>query len=85
MLEIFGEDDEDLGNVLYETFRQRAVDIGDHAANAGGAKRGDGGVGVGTEGVEFLRGLEEEERRLFRGAHEAAKATKGWMADVKKS
>lgn len=88
MLEIFGDDEgeaEELGTVLYETFRARAVEIGDHAANAGGANRGGGGVGVGTEGVEFLRGLEEEERRLFRGSHESAKATKAWMGEVKKS
>lgn len=86
MLEIFGDEEElELGTVLYETFRSRAVEIGDHAANAGGANRGGGGVGVGTEGVEFLRGLEEEERRLFRGSHESAKATKAWMKEVKKS
>lgn len=83
MLLLF-EEDEMLG-VLYETFLARAVEIGDHAANTGGATRAGGGVGVGTEGVEFLRGLEEDERKLFRAAHDSAKATKAWMNDVKKA
>lgn len=77
-------DEEEILAVLYESFRVRAAEIGDHAANAGGS-RGSGGMGVGQEGVEFLRGLEEEERRLFRGAHESAKSTRAWMGEVKRS
>jgi GINS complex subunit 3 len=74
-------------DVLTETFRVRAVEIGDHAKNAGG--RGAAGVigvggGVGTEGVEFLRGLDEWERGLFRVAHDSARAMRIWMGEVKK-
>jgi GINS complex subunit 3 len=82
MLDLFEEDD--VLDVLTDAFRVRAADIGDHAANAGAAAR-SGGVGVGTEGVEFLRGLDETERSLFRAAHESAKAVKAWLGDIKKS
>ncbi len=85
MLDLFGEDDERLGEVIYESFRVRSVAIGEHAANAGGSSRTAGGVGVGQDGVEFLRGLEEEERKLFKAAHESAKATKRWMNDIKRN
>jgi GINS complex subunit 3 len=88
MLELFEEDE--LLDVLVETFRVRAAEIGDHAANSGSTRSGGtgasgGGIGIGTEGVEFLRGLEEEERKLFRTAHESAKATRSWMNDIKKN
>jgi GINS complex subunit 3 len=33
------------------------------------------------EGVDFLRGLDETERQLFRAAHDSAKAMKQWMAE----
>jgi GINS complex subunit 3 len=85
MLNLFEEDE--VMHVLTESFRSRAAEIGDHASNAGGvgAGRGGGGPGVGTEGVEFLRGLEESERQLFRVKHDSAKAVRVWMGDVKKS
>jgi GINS complex subunit 3 len=86
MLELFEEDE--LLDVLMETFRVRAAEIGDHAANAGGSSRaasGGGGVGMATDGVEFLRGLDETERTLFKVAHDSARATRTWMADVKKT
>lgn len=83
MLELFEEDN--VLDVLTESFRTRALDIGDFAANAGGNNRTGGGPGLGTDGVEFLRGLEESERQLFKTSHESAKALKGWMGDVKKS
>lgn len=85
MLELFEEDE--VLDVLTETFRSRAAEIGDHASNAGGAGAGrsGGGPGVGTEGVEFLRGLEESERGLFRVKHDSTKAMRSWMGDVKKS
>jgi GINS complex subunit 3 len=86
MLELFEEDE--VLDVLTETFRVRAAEIGDHAANAGAGSRGaggGGGVGVGTDGVEFLRGLDETERVLFRVAHDSARAMRTWMGDVKKT
>lgn len=84
LLELF-EDDDQVLHVLYAAFRARASDIADHAANAGAAQRSaGGGVGVGTEGVEFLRGLDEEERKLFRVAHESAKETRRWMNEVRR-
>jgi GINS complex subunit 3 len=84
MLELFEEDE--ILDVLVDTFRARAVEISDHGANAGGAgaRAAGGGVGVGQEGVDFLRGLDETERQLFRVAHDRAKATRAWMADIKK-
>lgn len=82
ILDLF--EDDDMLDVLTETFRVRAAEIGDHAANAGSANR-TGGGGVGNDGVEFLRALDEMERALFRSSHESAKATRTWMTDVKKS
>ncbi|KAI9730769.1 MAG: DNA replication protein [Claussenomyces sp. TS43310] len=83
ILELFEEDT--ILHVLTETFRVRAAEIGDFAANAGGNNRTGGGPGLATDGVEFLRGLEEGERQLFRTSHESAKALKSWMGDVKKA
>ncbi|KFX86368.1 hypothetical protein V490_09104, partial [Pseudogymnoascus sp. VKM F-3557] len=37
-----------------------------------------------AEAVEFLRGLDEEERKLFRVSHESAKAAKAWLDDEKR-
>ncbi|PMD62087.1 GINS complex, Psf3 component [Hyaloscypha bicolor E] len=37
-----------------------------------------------SEGVEFLRGLSEEERVLFRSAHDSSKAMRVWMGEMKK-
>ncbi|KAF2431693.1 DNA replication complex GINS protein PSF3 [Tothia fuscella] len=72
MLELFEEDE--VGEVLGETFKKRAKEIADHAHNPRGAL---------GEGAEFLRGLDEEERQLFRAAHESAKAVRTWMAELK--
>jgi GINS complex subunit 3 len=86
ILDLFEEDE--ILDVLTETFRVRAVEIGDHAANAGAGSRtagGGGGVGVGADGVEFLRGLDEVERGLFRVAHDSARAMRTWMGEVKKT
>lgn len=77
MLELFEEDE--ILDVLTETFRVRAAEIGDFA----GSIKGIGG-GIGVEGTEFLRGLEEWERQLFKDRHESAKAGKKWLADVAK-
>lgn len=57
-----------------KTFQKRAAEIADQAHNARGT------VG---EGVDFLRGLDETERQLFRAAHDSSKAMKQWMANTK--
>ncbi|KAL8727825.1 MAG: hypothetical protein Q9181_005569 [Wetmoreana brouardii] len=72
-------EDEDVGDVLAETFKVRAREIADFARNTG---RGTGVAGAG-EG-EFLRGLEEWERGLFRAAHDSSRATRLWMGEVQK-
>lgn len=82
LLELFEE--EEVCDVLMETFRKRAVEIQDHASNVGPGQRGTGG-GVGNaDGVEFLRGLDETERALFRASHDSSKEMKAWMGEMKK-
>lgn len=75
MLDLFEEGE--LSAVLRRTFIMRATDIALHARKAG-----DDGVGGSSE--DFLRGLDEWERMLFRKAHEGTKSTKEWMEKVKK-
>ena len=75
MLDLF--DERELGAVLRETFVVRAGDVGLHARKAE--------EGVGGQSQEFLRGLEEWERGLFRRGHEGVKGAKEWMEKVKKS
>ena len=75
-------DDEPMLAVLQDAFKKRAREIVDHASNVGG--RSGGGAGVAAEAVDFLRGLDEEERKLFRVAHESAKAAKAWLDDEKR-
>jgi GINS complex subunit 3 len=53
MIEQFGHDE--LLDVLSESYGRRAREIADMAG-------GKGGSGVGREGGEFLRGLDEDER-----------------------
>ncbi|KAB2575386.1 DNA replication complex GINS protein PSF3 [Lasiodiplodia hormozganensis] len=73
MLELFEE--EEMGEILAETFKARAKVIADQAHNPRGAL---------GEGADFLRGLDENERRLFRAAHDSAKAVRTWIAENKK-
>ncbi|KAI2602002.1 DNA replication complex GINS protein PSF3 [Hypoxylon sp. NC1633] len=77
MLDVFEE--RDMCAILRKTFATRAADVALHARKAGATDD----MGVGT-GEEFLRGLEEWERKLFRKAHEGTKGTKEWMESVKK-
>ncbi|KAI9821457.1 MAG: DNA replication protein [Thelocarpon impressellum] len=74
MLELFEE--EEMADVLLETFKVRAAEIADHAHNPRGAL---------GEGADFLRGLDETERQLFRAAHDSAKAMRAWMGGMKKT
>ncbi|KAK3061006.1 DNA replication protein [Coniosporium uncinatum] len=73
MLELF--DEPTLDATLDATFKARAAVIADQAHNPRGAL---------GEGAEFLRGLDEMERQLFRGSHEGAKEVKGWLAGLGK-
>lgn len=69
-------EDDDIVDVLIETFRTRAARIADHAHNAQGAL---------TDGADFLRGLDETERQLFRSAHEGPKRVQKWSQNLKKT
>ncbi|POR34216.1 DNA replication complex GINS protein PSF3 [Tolypocladium paradoxum] len=75
MLDLF--DERELGAVLRRTFVVRAGDVGLHARKADEGVRG--------QDAEFLRGLEEWERGLFRRGHEGVRAAREWMARVKRS
>jgi GINS complex subunit 3 len=75
MLDLFEE--KELGAVLRKTFVVRAGDVGLHARKAGEDSVGGGGE-------EFLRGLDEWERLLFRRAHDAGKSAREWAEHVKK-
>ncbi|KAI9806150.1 MAG: DNA replication protein [Piccolia ochrophora] len=73
ILELF--DEEEIVDVLTETFKKRAAEISDQAHNPRGAT---------GEGLEFLRTLDETERQLFRSAHDSAKTVRSWMGEMKK-
>ncbi len=80
----------ELGPVLLKTFVTRATEIALHARKVGGAsgtKASEEGsnLGVGGAGEEFLRGLDEWERKLFRKAHDGTKTGKQWMESIKKN
>lgn len=84
-------EEQELGAVLRKTFVTRASEIALHARKVGGVgHKGKGAaeetsnLGIGGAGEEFLRGLDEWERRLFRKAHDGAKAGKEWMEGIKK-
>ncbi|KAH8890327.1 DNA replication complex GINS protein psf-3 [Thozetella sp. PMI_491] len=91
MLDLFEE--KELATVLRKTYVTRAADVALHArkvgGTAGGSKGGKSGqegsnLGIGGGGEEFLRGLDEWERKLFRKAHDGTKAGKDWMETVKR-
>ncbi|EAS36235.3 DNA replication complex GINS protein psf3 [Coccidioides immitis RS] len=73
ILQLFEE--EEMVEILSDTFKKRAMQIADHAHNPTGALGG---------GVEFLRGLDETERQLFRAAHDSAKEARVWAGEAKK-
>jgi GINS complex subunit 3 len=87
------EDERLVCDILTDTWKRRAEDVGDFAGNVGagqgaakgGTSGGGGGMGAGQDGVEFLRGLDESERRLFKVKHETAKALRKWMGEVSKT
>ncbi|WEW60737.1 DNA replication protein [Emydomyces testavorans] len=73
ILQLFEE--EEMVEILSDTFKKRAMQIADHAHNPTGALGG---------GVEFLRGLDETERQLFRAAHDSAKDVRIWTGEAKR-
>ncbi|KAL5606938.1 hypothetical protein BROUX41_003313 [Berkeleyomyces rouxiae] len=76
MLDLF--DDVPLAAVVRYSWIMRAAEIAVLARRTG--EEGNAAVGnSGPLGEEFLRGLDEWERKLFRVAHEARKDTKEWM------
>ncbi|OAL68083.1 DNA replication complex GINS protein PSF3 [Trichophyton rubrum] len=72
ILQLFEE--EEMVDVLSHTFKTRAMQISDHAHNPAGP----------MSGQEFLRGLDETERQLFRAAHESIKSMRAWTGEAKK-
>ncbi|EGE00254.1 GINS complex subunit Psf3 [Trichophyton tonsurans CBS 112818] len=72
ILQLFEE--EEMVDVLSHTFKTRAMQISDHAHNPAGP----------MSGQEFLRGLDETERQLFRAAHESVKSMRAWTGEAKK-
>ncbi|EEQ33531.1 DNA replication complex GINS protein psf3 [Microsporum canis CBS 113480] len=72
ILQLFEE--EEMADVLSHTFKTRAMQISDHAHNPAGP----------MSGQEFLRGLDETERQLFRAAHEGVKDMRAWTGEGKK-
>lgn len=59
-----------------QTFRARSARIADHAHNTR--------IPV-TDSADFLRGLDETERKLFRSAHDGRKNVQTWAQDLRKS
>jgi len=74
MLELFEE--EEMIEVLSETFKKRAAEIADQAHNSRSAL---------GEGAEFMRSLDETERRLFHSAHDGSTAVRKWFDTVGKT
>lgn len=76
MLDLF--DEPALAALLRRAFVVRAADVALHARRADDAA-------AGSRDDDFLRGLDEWERLLFRRAHEGVKRAKEWMDGVKRS
>ena len=69
MLELF-EDEEVVVEILMETFKKRSQEVADKAS---------GSRNLAGEGGEFVRGLEEQERALFRAAHDGQANVRKWF------
>ncbi|KAF2716518.1 GINS complex, Psf3 component [Polychaeton citri CBS 116435] len=68
MLDLF--EDEEIIEVLTETFKTRSTEIADKANNT---------RSVSTSDNEFISGLDESERQLFRAAHEGNQSVRRWF------
>ncbi|EGP88746.1 unnamed protein product [Zymoseptoria tritici ST99CH_3D1] len=69
MLELF--EDEEVAEVLNDTFKQRSLEIADKAQNTRNVQQGSDN--------EFMSGLDETERQLFRAAHDGSHAVRKWL------
>jgi len=65
MLQLF--DDDEVAEVLTDTFKQRALEIADKAQNFKGTRD------------EFIDSMEDHERKLFKAAHEGSRDVKRWF------
>ncbi|KAI5361889.1 putative GINS complex, subunit Psf3, GINS subunit, domain A, GINS complex, subunit Psf3 superfamily [Septoria linicola] len=65
-------EDEAVQEVIIDSFKQRALEIADKAQNSRSVQHGSGGD-------EFMNGLDQTERQLFRAAHDGSKAVKNWF------
>ncbi|KAG4304951.1 hypothetical protein PORY_001626 [Pneumocystis oryctolagi] len=65
--------DNELVNILMETFKSRICLIADYAHNPHRA----------LTGVEFLRNLDDTEHMLFRLGHDSAKSMRNWLEKSK--
>ena len=74
MLELFEE--EEMVEVLSETFKKRAAEIADQAHNSRSAL---------GEGADFMRSLDETERKLFQSAHDGSAAVRKWFDNAGKT
>lgn len=84
LMDLFEE--RELDGVLRRTFVMRAADIALHArkgTGGAGGKEDASNLGM-SDGGEFLKGLDEWERKLFRKAHDGTKSGKAWMENIKK-
>ena len=68
MLDLF--DEEELVEVLTDAFKKRAIDIADKASNS---------RNLVSEGTDWMKGLDEEERALFKTAHEGGASVRKWF------
>ena len=68
MLDLF--DEEELVEVLTDAFKKRAIDIADKASNS---------RNLVSEGTDWMKGLDEEERALFSTAHEGGASVRKWF------
>ncbi|KAM0716759.1 hypothetical protein Q7P37_008204 [Cladosporium fusiforme] len=74
MLELF--DEEELVEILTETFKKRAIEIADKASNS---------RNLVSEGGDWMKGLDETERTLFRSSHEGGAAVRKWFESTSRS
>lgn len=68
MLELF--DEEELVELLTETFKKRAIDIADKASNS---------RNLANEGQGWMKQLDEEEKALFKASHDGGAAVRKWF------
>ncbi|KAF2765858.1 GINS complex, Psf3 component [Teratosphaeria nubilosa] len=71
LFELFEE--EEMVGVISDTFKQRALEIADKAQNTRTTQQG------GSDASDFMSGLDDAERQLFRAAHDGSNSVKKWF------